>query len=112
VPIAVHGPEPFLEKTVILFPRAHRIEWQESLAARYSINSGLTADAANECAPPLGAGMIFERRLKAPGWRSSRRNLGGFKQRLRLYQMSEPYLAPWRQPDPGLATQKRHPPPR
>lgn len=59
VPIAVHEPEPFLEKTVIWFPRAHRIEWQESLAARCSMNSGLTADAANECAPPLGAGMIL-----------------------------------------------------
>jgi hypothetical protein len=37
-----------------LIRRAQRPQWQGSRAARYSINSGQAADAANEAAPPLG----------------------------------------------------------
>jgi hypothetical protein len=48
------GPRPVLEKMVILIRRAQWLQWQESRAARYSINSGQAADAANEAAPPLG----------------------------------------------------------
>ncbi len=45
---------PVLEKIVILIRRAQRPQWQGSRAARYSINSGQAADAANEATPPLG----------------------------------------------------------
>jgi 3-dehydroquinate synthetase len=45
---------PVLEKIVILIRRAQWLQWQGSRAARYSINSGQAADAANEAAPPLG----------------------------------------------------------
>ena len=45
---------PVLEKIVILIRRAQRPQWQGSRAARYSINNGQAADAANEAAPPPG----------------------------------------------------------
>jgi hypothetical protein len=52
---ATHWPfRPVLEKIVILIRRAQRPQWQGSRAARYSINNGQAADAANEAAPPLG----------------------------------------------------------
>jgi hypothetical protein len=45
---------PVLGRIVIWIQRAQRPRWQGRRAARYSINSGQAADAANEAAPPLG----------------------------------------------------------